>query len=255
MTWTLDNWLYTTFNTFRSRWTPSGVVKETSGSTMAPSGALTQDDDGKQWYLERLERHPGATGSSRSSTATSTCGPDAASIGDARIPWGAPVTVADMQGGMGIDPDARRLARSRRPPAPAASSSAATGCRRTCTASTATASRSRAWSGACIPRTGKALTLRPQRRRRATSSSSPPTRTSVPVDQKTAPDGTLYIVDMYHGIVQERQWSGPGTYIRARIEQYDLDKVIHYGRIWRLVYDGVKRGRRRASIATRPCRA
>ena len=45
---------------------------------------------------------------------------------------------------------------------------------------------------------------------------------------------------MYHGIVQERQWSGPGTYIRARIEQYDLDKVVHYGRIWRLVYDGVK---------------
>src|SRR6185436_12958354 len=59
-----------------------------------------------------------------------------------------------------------------------------------------------------------------------------------PVDQKIAPDGTLYIVDMYHGIIQERQWSGPGTYIRARIEQYDLDKVIHYGRIWRLVYDG-----------------
>ena len=63
-----------------------------------------------------------------------------------------------------------------------------------------------------------------------------------PVDQKIAPDGTIYIVDMYHGIVQERQWSGPGTYIRARIEQYDLDKVIHYGRIWRLVYDGVKPG-------------
>ena len=65
-----------------------------------------------------------------------------------------------------------------------------------------------------------------------------------PVDQKVAPDGTLYIVDMYHGIVQERQWSGPGTYIRARIEQYDIDKVVHYGRIWRLVYDGVKRGAR-----------
>ena len=52
MTWTLDNWLYTTFNTFRSRWTPSGVVKETSGSTMGSEWGLTQDDDGKQWYLE-----------------------------------------------------------------------------------------------------------------------------------------------------------------------------------------------------------
>src|SRR5204862_1703768 len=35
-------------------------------------------------------------------------------------------------------------------------------------------------------------------------------------------------------------WSGPGTYLRARIQQYDLDKVVHKGRIWRLVYDGVK---------------
>jgi mono/diheme cytochrome c family protein len=45
---------------------------------------------------------------------------------------------------------------------------------------------------------------------------------------------------MYHGIIQEAQWSGPGTYLRARIQQYDLDKVVHKGRVWRLVYDGVK---------------
>ena len=30
-----------------------------------------------------------------------------------------------------------------------------------------------------------------------------------PVDQTTAPDGTIYITDMYHGIIQEAQWSGP----------------------------------------------
>jgi outer membrane protein assembly factor BamA/mono/diheme cytochrome c family protein len=64
-----------------------------------------------------------------------------------------------------------------------------------------------------------------------------------PVDQATAPDGTLYIADMYHGIIQESTWSGPGTYLRKRIEQYDLDKAIHHGRVWRLVYDGVKRDR------------
>src|SRR5262249_12234796 len=64
-----------------------------------------------------------------------------------------------------------------------------------------------------------------------------------PVDQTTAPDGTVYITDMYHGIIQEATWSGRGTYLRARIEQYDLDKVIHKGRIWRLVYDGVKADR------------
>jgi len=43
---------------------------------------------------------------------------------------------------------------------------------------------------------------------------------------------------MYHGIIQERQWSGPGTYLRAKIEQYALDEVVSYGRVWRLRDDG-----------------
>ena len=59
-----------------------------------------------------------------------------------------------------------------------------------------------------------------------------------PVNISNAPDGTLYIADMYHGIIQEREWSGPGTYLRAKIEQYELDKVAAHGRIWRLRYDG-----------------
>ena len=65
-----------------------------------------------------------------------------------------------------------------------------------------------------------------------------------PVNISNAPDGTLYIADMYHGIIQERQWSGPGTYLRAKIEQYQLDKVAAHGRIWRLRYDGRAGGRR-----------
>ncbi len=55
-----------------------------------------------------------------------------------------------------------------------------------------------------------------------------------PVDMATAPDGTLYIADMYRGIIQQATWSGPGTYLRARIDQYALDKVFGHGRIWRL---------------------
>jgi len=59
-----------------------------------------------------------------------------------------------------------------------------------------------------------------------------------PVNISNAPDGTLYIADMYHGIIQELQWSGPGSYLRAKIDQYELDKIAQYGRIWRLRYDG-----------------
>ena len=35
-----------------------------------------------------------------------------------------------------------------------------------------------------------------------------------PVDMTTAPDGTMYITDMYRGIIQEAQWTGRGTYLR-----------------------------------------
>ena len=31
---------------------------------------------------------------------------------------------------------------------------------------------------------------------------------------------------MYHGIIQESHWTRPGSYLRRKIEQYQLDKVI-----------------------------
>ena len=36
--WAMDNWLYSTVNAFRVRWTPTGVMREPTGST-ARSGA------------------------------------------------------------------------------------------------------------------------------------------------------------------------------------------------------------------------
>ncbi|UWX55385.1 hypothetical protein NYZ99_02145 [Maribacter litopenaei] len=46
---------------------------------------------------------------------------------------------------------------------------------------------------------------------------------------------------MYHGIIQEGQWAQKGTYLRAKIEQYQLDKVIGLGRIWRIIHDSMER--------------
>src|SRR4029434_3738984 len=45
----LDNWMYSAVNSFRARWTPTGVCKETTGSNGAQWGA-SQDDDGKVWF-------------------------------------------------------------------------------------------------------------------------------------------------------------------------------------------------------------
>src|SRR6185436_544431 len=60
-----------------------------------------------------------------------------------------------------------------------------------------------------------------------------------PINITTAPDGSIYIADMYHGIIQESNWTRPYSYLRRKIDQYQLDKVIAHGRIWRLRFDGV----------------
>jgi mono/diheme cytochrome c family protein len=237
MTWAMDNWLYMTFNAFRSRWTPGGLVKETSGSTMGAEWGLTQDDDGKLWYLEGSNGIPAVW---HFPIVYGNFNIPEGLPSDIRTAWGAPVLVGDMQGG----PNAVRW--------PDGSTKQTT-----------------AGAGGVIVRTDR---LPPElagaycygepvaRMVRCMSVEKKEGLTHVqtltplnefikstdpyfrPVDQKIAPDGTMYIVDMYHGIIQERQWSGPGTYLRAKIEQYDLDKVTKRGRIWRLAYDGVSRG-------------
>ena len=45
----MDNWLYSTVNAFRLRWTPTGLIKEPTGPNSAQWG-VTQDNDGKVWF-------------------------------------------------------------------------------------------------------------------------------------------------------------------------------------------------------------
>ncbi|MES2455745.1 MAG: c-type cytochrome [Bacteroidota bacterium] len=61
-----------------------------------------------------------------------------------------------------------------------------------------------------------------------------------PVNSITGPDGCLYIVDMYRGIIQESEWTKPGSFLRPKIVSRGLDKHVGRGRIYRLVYDGIK---------------
>lgn len=61
-----------------------------------------------------------------------------------------------------------------------------------------------------------------------------------PVNTATGPDGCLYIVDMYRGIIQEGNWTRPGSFLRRQILGRQLDKNIGRGRIYRLVHDDIK---------------
>jgi mono/diheme cytochrome c family protein len=47
---------------------------------------------------------------------------------------------------------------------------------------------------------------------------------------------------MYHGIIQESEWTKPDSYINPQILRKNLDKNINRGRIYRLVHDGFKPG-------------
>src|SRR5690606_37987259 len=61
-----------------------------------------------------------------------------------------------------------------------------------------------------------------------------------PVNTQTGPDGNLYILDMYRGIIQEGTWTREGSYLRPQIMKRGLDKNIGRGRIYRLVYEGME---------------
>jgi mono/diheme cytochrome c family protein/glucose/arabinose dehydrogenase len=57
-----------------------------------------------------------------------------------------------------------------------------------------------------------------------------------PVNLYNGPDGALYIVDMYRGILQHRIYLT--TFLRRQILERGLDTPINQGRIYRVVYEG-----------------
>jgi len=60
-----------------------------------------------------------------------------------------------------------------------------------------------------------------------------------PVWVSNAPDGTLYIVDMYRGVIQQR--ADITEYLRDHIIKHKLDKPTALGRIYRVVHETTQR--------------
>jgi mono/diheme cytochrome c family protein len=254
--WNLDNWIYTTYNAFRIRWTPSGFLREPTASNGGQWG-LASDDDGKPWFVDaggergpmnfQFPIHYGSytpcpsAGRGRGGAPPPAPNPNCPAgmengfEKDFAVVWPAP-GIGDMQGG---------LFRTRMPAQNLNHFTATTG--------------PAIVRGDRLPADlkGDLLFAEPVGRliRRAKVENiegltqlrnvypgsefiNSVDQLFRPVNISNAPDGSLYIADMYHGIIQEREWSGPGSYLRAKIEQYQLDKVSAHGRIWRLRYDG-----------------
>ena len=231
--WGLDNWIYTTYNAFRFRWTPSGIQKEPTGPNAGAWG-LTMDDDGKMWFIDaggergpmnfQVPIHYGAfTVADQYEPGFHTVWPEVG-LGDTqggmvrvRMPVGRlnHLTAAsgsdivrahrvpeDLRGDLLISEPVGRLIRRAR----------------------------------VVKNEGLTQLRNVYPGAEFITSSDPLFR---PINITTAPDGSVYIADMYHGIIQEGNWTRPGSYLRRKIEQYQLDKIISHGRIWRLRFDGV----------------
>ena len=235
--WAMDNWFYSTVNAFRARPSLNGgpVRQEPTGGNNAQWGAA-MDNYGKVYFQGGASGMPGYFQLPVHYGNFSV--PDQFEE-NLNITWGAPVLIADMQGGL----PAVRL-----PDGSLNRSTAGAG--------------NDVFRGHRLPQDmvgdyfyGETVArivrrLRPVKADGLTQmrnvyplsefirSTDPLFR---PVDMTTAPDGTMYITDMYRGIIQQATWSGRGTYLRRKIEQYQLDKVTSHGRIWRLTYDGIER--------------
>ena len=235
--WGMDNWLYSTMNAFRLRWTPHGLLKEPTGPNGSQWG-VTQDDDGKVWFQSGASGMPGYF---QFPVHYGNFAPPDQFEPDLNIVWGAPIGIGDIQAGM---------PGTRMPDGSLIYATAAAG--------------NEIYRGDRLPKDllgdyfyGEEVArivrrLRPVRTEGLTQLRNAYPRSEFirsldplfrPVDITTGPDGTMYIADMYRGMIEGAEWAREGTYLRAKIKQYQLDTITRHGRIWRLTYDGIARDR------------
>jgi mono/diheme cytochrome c family protein len=69
-----------------------------------------------------------------------------------------------------------------------------------------------------------------------------------PVFLSNAPDGTLYVVDMYRGVIQQR--ADVTQYLRDRIVKHGLERPTGLGRIYRVVHETTTRDTTPAGFQT-----
>jgi len=236
--WGMDNWLYSTYNSFRIRWTTNGLLREPTGANGAQWG-ITQDDEGKVWFQGGASGLPGyfqLPVHYGNFTVSDQFEPNL------NITWGAPILIGDIQAG---------LPGTRMPDGSLMRATAGAG--------------NDIFRGDRLPSDlmgdylyGEVVARIVRRLDPVKTDGLTELRNAYPlsefirsldplfrpVDLATAPDGTLYIADMYRGIIEGAPWAKEGTYLRKKVEQYQLHKILGRGRVWRLTYQGIERDRK-----------
>ena len=241
LTWALDNWLYMTYNPFRLRIAPDGKLLREETEANGGQWWSAQDNYGKMWWVDGGGeigpvnfQVPIAYGALNVTDNFEQ---------DYQVPWPAPDSIADMQGGM------RRV---RTPDGTLNHFTAASGVE--------------IYRGHRLPAdmVGDLFFTEPvgrmvRRSKVVVSDGLTQLRNAYPKSEfvrstdplfrpvciTNAPDGTLYLMDMYTGIIQDAQFVGPNSYLRRKVDQFGLDKQHNWGRIWRITYEGTTPDRQR----------
>jgi mono/diheme cytochrome c family protein/glucose/arabinose dehydrogenase len=233
MTWALDNWIYTAVNNYRLRWKDGRLIKQDIPGNGGQWGA-SQDDEGKLWVVNAGGEKGPINFQNHilygQSAARAQFEPGF------EVVWPA-MGLRDYQGGPGKSRDdgtlnhftatcGGEIFRGDQLPAEL---------------------RGNLFFGEPVGRLVRRSTIEvndgitilhnPHPQSEFLRSTDACFR---PVDMKTAPDGTLFICDMYRGIIQEGNWTREGSYLRKVILQHGMEKIINRGRVWRLVHDTTK---------------
>ena len=233
--WNIDNWLYTTYSRHRYRYTGGEVVREPLPHGSGQWG-LTQDDEGRIFYSTAGGENP-AMDFQRPIVYGQLSLPGEQSPGFREV---FPIDdVPDVQGGRGRVRDDNSLNNF-------------TGC---CGQSIYRGDRMPQdfFGDLIIPEpvgrlirrakvtndAGRIVVSNYYDRQEFIAAKDPNFR---PVNSATGPDGCLYIVDMYRGIIQEGNWVRQGSYLREIVQEYELDKNIGRGRIFRVDHTSTQRG-------------
>lgn len=243
LTWALDNWVYSANHTTRYRWTGDPEVWTAEGTIFRGQWGLSQDDFGRLFY------------NSNSDQLRADFVPDRylARNRHLRQPFGVNVQVARDQRAWPIRVNP--------------------GVNRGYQPNTLTKEgRLNTFTGACGPVVfrgdqfgadfvGDAYLCEPTanlvRRNRLTEKDGEFTADNAyeqaeflaslderfrPVNLHNGPDGALYVVDFYRGLIQHRIYLT--SYLRKQIESRSLQSPVNLGRIWRVVREErpVKRG-------------
>lgn len=229
LTWNIDNWLYLSKDPFRYRWKGSKLEMDTIIDASTGQYGLTQDEVGKMYYSRAggevvalgFQQHP----------IYGTLEMDGRWEEGFEEPWPL-IGTPDVQGGeIRLRPD------------------------RTLNKFTGVAGqeiflgdRLPAYGDLFVPEPvgrlvrrasvnnidGKTVLSNPYDKAEFMASTDPNFR---PVRAATGPDGCLYIVDMYRGIIQEGNWTREGSFLRPEVLRRKLDKNIGKGRIYRVVHE------------------